>query len=161
MARKNPSLSGLGSIEGFVDKVLDPKALEGLGWAAAGGAAGGFAMGFAMPIVRKIPFIDRLPGEITEMLGGAALARLAWEWNEDFAKGLAGATVGRSVGAFVSAKLLPMVGLSGLGYTSDQIPPPSDRLRLDPATFAEVEMDQLNGLASTVEDQAPLGSWIS
>lgn len=141
MSRKNPSLSGL---EDALGQLISMDQLEELGWAAAGGAVGTVAMSFVRPWLSKIPLLGGFPN-VAEVLAGAVAARLAMEVNDDLAKGLAGATVGRSAAKVLMGMLnRPLDGLTALPEDvelaqSDQLAPATDELVLDPSSFAEAE----------------------
>ena len=161
MSRKLPSLSGL---EDTLGAIVSMDQLEELGWASAGGALGAVALSFARPLVGKIPFLGSYPA-VAEILAGAVLARVAMEFNDTLAHGLAGATVGRSAAKMLLGMLnRPLDGISALPEEvelaqTDQLGPMTDEVSLDSSSFAEAEM--VPELGGSVEEDVPLGAWIS
>lgn len=163
-----PSLARLGAELVTVDQLKD------MGWSAAGGAAGFVGASFAMPLLDKLPIFNRLPAEVRQGLLAVVGARLAWGWNRDFAKGIAGGLGGhalarglmRVAGQTMNLALVP--GAPG-DEEFAQLPSPSMPVEstetdvvVDESELAEVEAEQDFG--ANVEPEASIssvGSWIS
>lgn len=183
MKHRLPSLSNLGSgLADLAADIITPTQLRELGWAAAGGAAGFIATGFALPVVSRVPGIGAIPKEILQGLLGIVGGRLTYGWNQDFAKGLTGGVTGHAVargltklvgfdfaGNLADPDALP--GQPGAEELSDAMDPelPEMAAETDVVTDeSELSMGEVDptqqfrgGFGATVEDQAPLGAWLS
>lgn len=180
MARRGhlPSLSGLRSGLGdLAAEIISPQQLRELGWATLGGAGGFIGTGFALPVLEKIPGLSSLPKELLQGLVGVVGGRLTWNWNRDFAKGLTGGVAGHAVARGL-ARLVDFDFAKSLAEVEEQatlhqLPDAMDPTLPEAATetdivtdeseLAEVEVaDQFQGgFGATVEEQAPLGAWLT
>lgn len=164
----------------MLGQMITKDQLKDMGWSTAGGAAGFVGASFALPIIGKIPLLDRLPMEVHQAALGVVGGRLAWGWNREFACGLTGGLAGhavarglmRLVGGTLNLAAVEEDDITRLGNLPSAALPASEsetEVVVDEEDLAglgnpigELEPAQSfqGGFGATVEEQAPLGSWI-